>query len=43
MSRNTNYQELEDSARKLWDYKALGIQEEDEVHEALKDAIFFSG
>ena len=35
--------ELEDSARKLWDFETLGIQEENEVHEALKDAISFNG
>ena len=43
LSRNTNYQELEDSMQKLWDYETLGIREDDEVHEALKDAIFFNG
>lgn len=29
--------ELEDSARKLWDFETLGILKENEVHEALKD------
>lgn len=43
LSRNTNYQELEDSTQKLWDYETLGIREDDEVHEASKDAIFFNG
>ena len=41
-SRVDNH-ELEDSARKLWDFETLGIQEENEVHEALKDAISFNG
>lgn len=36
-------QELQDSARKLWDFETLGIREENEVHEALKDAISFNG
>ena len=36
-------QELQDSARKLWDFETLGIREEDEVHEVLKDAISFNG
>ena len=43
LSRNTDNTELEDSARKLWDYETLGIREDDEVHEALKDAISFNG
>ena len=41
-SRVDNH-ELEHSARKLWDFETLGIQEENEVHEALKDAISFNG
>ncbi|KAL9955947.1 hypothetical protein ACROYT_G037353 [Oculina patagonica] len=27
----------------MWDYETLGIREDDEVHEALKDAILFNG
>ena len=41
-SRVDNH-ELEDSARKLWDFETLGIRGENEVHEALKDAISFNG
>ena len=40
--RNVDCRELEDSSRKLWDYETLGIRD-DEVHEALKDAIFYNG
>ena len=43
VSRNVDCRELEESARKLWDYKTIGIREDDEVHEALKDAILFNG
>ena len=41
-SRVDNH-ELEDSARKLWDFETLGIREENEVQKALKDAISFNG
>ena len=43
VSRNVDCRDLEESARKLWDYETLGIREDDEVHEALKDAILFNG
>ena len=33
--------ELEEGVRKLWDLETLGIREENEVHEALKDGISF--
>ena len=42
-SSRIDNRELEDSARKLWDFETLGIREENEVHEALKDAISFNG
>ena len=42
-SSRINNHKLEDSAWKLWDFKTLGIQEENEVHEVLKDAILFNG
>ena len=35
--------ELDDSIEKLWHFETLGIREESEVHEALKDAISFNG
>ena len=35
--------ELEDGVRKLWDLETLGIREENEIHEALKDGILFNG
>lgn len=35
--------ELEDGVRKLWDLETLGIREENEIHEALKDGISFNG
>lgn len=35
--------ELDDRVEKLWDFETLGIREENEVHEALKDAISFNG
>ena len=35
--------ELEKSAKKLWDLETVGIREENEVHEALKDNISFNG
>ena len=41
LSRNDG--ELEDSIRKLWDYGTLGIRQDNDVHEALKDAISFNG
>jgi len=41
-SRVDNHK-LQDGARKLWDFETLGIREENEVHEALKDAISFNG
>lgn len=34
---------MENTARKWWDFETLGIREENEVHEALKDAISFNG
>ena len=43
VSSRVDNNELEDSARKLWDFETLGIREENEVHEALKDAISFNG
>ena len=43
VSRNVDWRELEESTRKLWDYETLGIRGDDEVHEALKDAILFNG
>ena len=35
--------ELEKSVKKLWDLETVGIREENEVHEALKDNISFDG
>ena len=35
--------ELEEGVQKLWDLETLGIREENEVHEALKDGISFNG
>lgn len=35
--------ELEDGVRKLWDLETLGIREENEIHEALRDGISFNG
>ena len=35
--------ELEDGVRKLWDLETLGIREENEIHEGLKDGISFNG
>lgn len=35
--------ELDDCVEKLWDFETLGIREENEVNEALKDAISFNG
>ena len=35
--------ELEKSVKRLWDLETVGIREENEVHEALKDNISFNG
>ena len=43
VSRNVDCRELEESTRRLWDYETLGIREDDEVLEALKDATLFNG
>ncbi|XP_048580427.1 uncharacterized protein LOC116614572 [Nematostella vectensis] len=34
---------VESEVVKLWDYETLGIREENEVHESLKDGIVFTG
>ena len=39
----TKFSKLKNSASRLWDLETLGIREENEVHEALKDAISFNG
>lgn len=35
--------ESNESVQKLWDFETLGIREEEEVHEFLRDAIKFNG
>ena len=43
LSGNVDYQELEEWITKLWDFKTLGIREDNKVHEGLKDTIVFNG
>ena len=37
LSRNGDKRELEECVAKLWDFETLGIREDNEVHEGLKD------
>ena len=34
---------LEKNVQKLWDYETVGIREEENVHDSLKDRISFNG
>ena len=39
----SNSSHMSDNVHRLWDLDTVGIREEDEVHEALKEAISFNG
>ncbi|CAB4030686.1 E3 ubiquitin- ligase DZIP3, partial [Paramuricea clavata] len=40
---NSSCTKLDDFIHRLWDFETLGIRQEDEVHESLKDSIKFNG
>ena len=40
---NSSCTKLDESIHRLWDFETLGIRQEDEVHETLKDSIKFNG
>ncbi|CAB4000960.1 Hypothetical predicted protein, partial [Paramuricea clavata] len=40
---NSSCTKLDESIHRLWDFETLGIRQEDEVHESLKDSIKFNG
>ena len=40
---NSSCTKLDESIHRLWDFETLGIGQEDEVHESLKDSISFNG
>ena len=40
---NSSCTKLDESIHSLWDFETLGIGQEDEVHESLKDSISFNG